>query len=337
MSVINKIKTEKVFAIPCKQNDREFFVSKLRASILGQICFVARRDENPIDGFQRTLNKSRAQNIEKYLLYDKGCIPSALILSAKPEANLKCCENEIEFDLRASSFMVLDGQHRLFGLLLALEEKYDIEIPVVIFKSLSVQDEVQLFIDINTTQKGVPTTLLLDIKNLSGKETSMEEKQRIVFDKLNKGSVLKGLMSPTKSKVGYIARTVFNEATTNALSVGFLVDQDADTIYRVFKNYLEAVEFVFVESKSPKAKLTNSNLFKAVFSIFNDCVDLSFRRFNNLKVESLRQILEPIASIRFDEYIGTNKVTYNKILSDMKNEINRYSARISSDSIDGLL
>ena len=106
--------------------------------------------------------------------------------------------------------MVLDGQHRLYGLIKA-EKTY--QMPVIIFNDLNATKEVTLFIDINTTQKGVPTTILLDIKNLSGRETKKEDLQRQLFDKLNTDSVLAGLLSPAKSKVGKITRVSFNQAT----------------------------------------------------------------------------------------------------------------------------
>src|SRR5690606_26109779 len=105
-----------------------------------------------------------------------------------------------------------DGQHRLFGYFLA---KNDYEVPVIIFDNLTIPEEVNLFIDINTTQKSVPTTLLLDIKNLTGKENSLESKQRALFDMLNKSSVMTGLMSPAKTQVGKISRVTFNKATSN--------------------------------------------------------------------------------------------------------------------------
>jgi hypothetical protein len=61
----------------------------------------------------------------------------------------------------------------------------------------------------------------LDIKNLTGKETSLEEQQRRLFDRLNKDSVLAGLMSPSKSKVGRITRVSFNAATKELFGNGF--------------------------------------------------------------------------------------------------------------------
>ena len=160
-------------ALECTQNNQTFLLTILPNDILKEVCFVSRRDEDPIKGFQRSLNESRARDIAKYLDNLNGVIPSALILSAQPNAKLNYDKksSQIRFETHQNSFMVLDGQHRLYGLIKA-EKTY--QMPVIIFNDLNATKEVTLFIDINTTQKGVPTTLLLDIKNLSGRETKKD-------------------------------------------------------------------------------------------------------------------------------------------------------------------
>jgi len=316
-------------ALECIQNDNTFYIAVIPNDVLGQVCFISRRDEEPEKGFQRTLNVSRAKDIAKYLDDNKGIIPSALILSAQDNAKF-AFDNErkrISFLTERSSFMVLDGQHRLYGLLNA-KKRY--EIPVVVFTGLNTTSEVNLFIDINTTQKGVPTTLLLDIKNLSGRETKKEEKQRDIFDRLSQDSVLAGLMSPSKSKVGKITRVSFNQATNELFESGFFQDKDLETVYRGIKNYLEAAEQVFKRSKSEKAKLTNSTLFRALFAIFNEIVDTALKIHGDLKIDSLVNSLDPISRLPFDFYTGTSNATFNKVVSDMRKELNDYDRRYNN-------
>ncbi|POY37172.1 hypothetical protein C3K47_08950 [Solitalea longa] len=304
-------------AIKVTQNKKEFFITSLKSSLLKEHAFVLKRDEDPIKGFQRLLNENRAKDIAKYMDEKKGVIPSPLILSAQPNAEMKFDEktSKISFSNSRNSFLVLDGQHRLFGMYLA---ESDYEVPVIIFKDLKTSDEVNLFIDINTNQKGVPTTLLIDIKNLTGKEEKKEEKQRILFDSLNNDSVLKGLMSPTQSKLGKISRTTFNQATDRLFETGYFANENVDVTFKAIKNYLQAVELILFSTKSEKAKLTKSTIFRAVFEIFNDVVELSFKKFENLKTESLVDVLSPIGSLNYDNYIGSSNSIMSKIATDMK-------------------
>ncbi len=324
VSSFSSVRAVRFDALTCKQNSTEFYVVVLPNDILKSTCFVSRREENPEKGFQRSLNESRAKDITKYLDEVKGIIPSALILSAQDSAKFSFDRNsnKVSFVTNSRSFMVLDGQHRLWGLISSRNKHC---IPVVIFNKLNVSNEVKLFIDINTTQKGVPKTLILDIKNLAGIETKLEDRQRQLFDSLNKKSVLAGLMSAEKSRVGKISRTAFNQATTALFESGFFQNKDNETVCKGVMNYLEAAEKVFRKSKSDKAKLTNSILFRAVFAIFNEVIDKTLGSYSDLKSESIVNSLEPISRLSFDSYTGTSNATFQKVVDDMRSELNEYN------------
>jgi len=319
-------------ALKCNQNGKEFFSTVINSSILKETCYVARRDEDPRRGFQRVLNEFRAKEIANYLDKASGVIPTAIILSAQEHINFIFDDktSEVSFSIVEKGFLVIDGQHRLYGL---ITSKHDYNIPVIIFNKLKTSDEVSLFIDINTTQKGVPTSLLLDIKHLSGKETKREEKQRELFDKLNSDSCLAGYLSPTKSKVGKISRTTFNSATSHIFDNVYFQDKTIDILFKGIKNYLEASERALFNSKTQKGKLTSSVIFKALFSIFNDVTEKTLKIHSNLKVDSIYKIIEPISKLNYDTYTGTNMATIQKMINDMKREINQYD-RFSKD-IDG--
>jgi len=64
------------------QGVNKFYTLTMPTDILGRTCFVTSRDEDPIKGFQRVLDKNRAQEIANYIDNRHGSIPSAIILSA---------------------------------------------------------------------------------------------------------------------------------------------------------------------------------------------------------------------------------------------------------------
>lgn len=305
-------------SIKCTQNGRFFYVAILSSNVLRQMCFVSRKKEEPIKGFQRLLNKRRATEIANYLDEGKGVIPSSLVLSAQDNANLRFDEtnNKLSFEIAKESLMVIDGQHRLYGL---LEAHNDYEIPVIIFSKLNSFDEVKLFIDINTTQKGVPTALILDIKGQAGTETKLEERQRILFNKINEDSALAGYLLPNESRTGMISRTVFNNATKPIFESGPVADMGDDVIYKSLKNYLEAVDSLFKETNNPQARLNKTVVFRAILSVFNEVCEKSLIKYKNVKVESLRDYLQPIQKLNFEEFTGTNNATVNKIANDIRN------------------
>lgn len=302
-------------ALQCTQNGKKFIVATMSSEYLKEMCFVSRKNEDSIKGFQRLLNKKRATQIANYLDIDKGIIPSALIVSAQDNAKLRYKDGKMSFEVAKDSLLVIDGQHRLFGL---IESTANYEMPVIIFESLKSSEEVKLFIDINTTQKGVPTALILDIKNQAGTETKLEERQRMLFDKLNRDSVLAGLLLPNESKAGKISRTVFNSYTADIFKSGPVSDMGDDIIYKTIKNYLEAVDFIFKETENDNARINKTIIFKAIMVIFNEVCEKCLIKYKDLKVESLLMYLQPISQLNFDEYTGTNKVTENRIVLDLR-------------------
>ena len=317
-------------AMACTQNGKTFYLAIFPKEILRKTAFVSRREKNQTDGFQRNLNEARAKDIARYFDEKKGVIPSPLILSAQKEANFYYKKEKIYFDDISSCFMVLDGQHRLYGL---LKTACDYSFPVAIFNELSAEDEVKLFIDINTNQKGVPATLLLDIRRLTGSENPLQEKQRYLFDELNKNSIMAGMFSPHKSQVGKITRVSFNKSTKDFIENSVVSKMDEQKILKALKNYLEASNFILKASKSQKARLNNSMFFRSILAIANDVLEKSINKKGNIKTESLKEIMEPLAKLNYDSYTGSNNATYSKIVSDMKYELKEDNFIVSSEEI----
>ena len=304
-------------AIKCTQNKKVFFIAILNSSVLKDMCFVSRKKEEPIKGFQRLLNKKRAKDIANYLDNEKGTIPSAIILSAQANAALRYDETKrkLSFEVAQESLLVIDGQHRLYGL---IEATKDYDVPVTIFSNLTTTNEVKLFIDINTTQKGVPTALILDIKGQAGTETKIEERKRELFDRMNRDSVLAGYLLPNESKAGKISRTVFYSATDSVFGGGPVSDLSDEAIYRTVKNYLEAVDYLFKRTENKDARINKTVLFKAIMTIFNEVCEKCLIKYKNVKVNSLIDYLYPIQQLNFEEYTGTNNATVNRIVNDLR-------------------
>lgn len=309
-------------AVPIIQNKQRFFFTTIPVSKLFPYCFVSGRDSDPLAGFQRNLNAARARDIAKYLHEGQGSIPTNIVLSAQSDSGLayNSRTKTLKYPGAPSSFLVLDGQHRLFGYQLCLE-KYGVEyrVPVSIYEGLSRSDEARLFIDINTTQVGVPSALLLDIKQVAAMETSSEEVLRALFDQLNKddGSPLKGLLSPSKSVVGKISRVTFNRALDGVIKSNVWVNASPKTRYQLVVNYIKAVK----ANTSNVALLPKSGFFEAIFDVFPDVVQTSLSKHKNAKEASIKDVLKPIATIEFDKIVNRGKATRASYLEPIKKSL----------------
>ncbi|MFV1637910.1 MULTISPECIES: DGQHR domain-containing protein [Phaeobacter] len=260
-----------------KQGSAQFYTLTMPSEVLARTCKVSTRNEDPKLGFQRELDERRANEIANYIDNGMGTIPSSVVLSAQPEAELKIVGRgkTLEFNDVKGAFLILDGQHRVYGFSKA---KTSLRVPVVVYNGLSRRDETRLFIDINTKQKPVPSQLLLDIKNLADVETDVEQALRDIFDLFSKkrDSVLRGKMSASDSIRGKINRVTFNQSVKPLLPL--FPDREADDVYRIINAYLVALDEE-VRKKTVEDVITKPVIFRAFLGFFKPVAQRVVDRF----------------------------------------------------------
>jgi DGQHR domain-containing protein len=124
------------------QGRHRFYTLTMPSDVLAETCVVDTREENPEDGFQRVLDRKRAQEIADYIDEGFGTIPCSIVLSAQPAASLEYISRTqvIRFKRDPRAFLILDGQHRVYGFKLA---KAQLRVPVVIYNKLTKADEAR--------------------------------------------------------------------------------------------------------------------------------------------------------------------------------------------------
>ena len=275
------------------QGEHRFYTLTMPSDVLANTCFVTTRDADPQKGFQRVLDKKRAQEIADYIDTGFGSIPSSIVLSAQPAAELNVVGRgkTLEFRDDPKAFLVLDGQHRVFGFSLA---KKSLRVPVVIYNKLTAKDESRLFIDINTKQRPVPNELLLDIKKLAEYETSTEHLLGEVFDLFNadQSSPLLGLMSPHERVTDKISRVTFNAGLKQLLNV--FAATDAQGIYEALSAYITA--FIAGANEMNAANIiTKPIVFRAAMMLFPEVAQRVKDRYGKAyTVEHFGEALAPL-------------------------------------------
>jgi DGQHR domain-containing protein len=275
------------------QGRHKFYTLSMPSDVLAQCCTVDTRFDNPLEGFQRKLDERRAEDIARYVDDELGTIPTSIVLSAQADAELlySRARRSITFEKTPKSFLILDGQHRVYGFAKA---KSVMRVPVVIYNGLTRAEECRLFIDINTKQRPVPNELLLDIKRLAETETDKEAILTDVFDSFAQepGSPLIGLMSSTSKARGKLSRVTFNAAVSGVLPV--FETLDPSSIYRVLSAYLR-VWMEHLQRESGEAWITNPTLFRAVLSIFQDVAQRVTDRYGReYTVQNFREVVSPL-------------------------------------------
>ena len=172
---VHGFQSTKVNAIQKENKDNSttytFFI---KAKDLLRIAYVFHTEsflDTDKKGYQRLVKPARRKQIEKYIK-GGGFFPNSLIVSLNEEIKYEKVEDVDPFtemgtltlpNKYASAF-IIDGQHRLYGYA-NLGDKYNDILPVTAFTDLDTENQVQLFIDINSKQKPVPPSLLLDLRS----------------------------------------------------------------------------------------------------------------------------------------------------------------------------
>jgi len=114
-------------------------------------------------GYQRILNRGRAKKLADYLLDGQiegdAFLPTSIFLATNKDIPFDSVTNTITFDVEVvGPFNVVDGQHRIAGLIEAATKNSDLlqfEIPVNIAVSLDDVSQMCHFLIVNTTQRSV--------------------------------------------------------------------------------------------------------------------------------------------------------------------------------------
>lgn len=275
------------------QGKHRFYTLTMPSDVLARCCTVEPRIENPMEGFQRKLDEKRAREIADYIDKGFGTIPNSIVLSAQDRSKFtyRRIRKTVTFRDVPGSFLILDGQHRVYGFALAESE---LRVPVVVYSQLTRKEECRLFIDINTKQRPVPNELLLDIKALAETETESEASFRALFDRFasDANSALYGLMSPASKSKGRLSRVTFNSAIRSVWSV--FEGADAHYAYEVLAAYLQACRSG-LRLTAAEDNLTNPTVFRALMWFFADVAPRVSDRFDgDYSVDNFQRVLAPV-------------------------------------------
>ncbi|PVH27230.1 DGQHR domain-containing protein [Pararhodobacter oceanensis] len=187
----------------------EFYIGAIDSRELIDIATVDVREfekGNPakIDGIQRDLSKSRLSSLREYVNLDYATFPTSIILAIDERCvelrAVEGCEGLMQLDvvgysgsgedgdaeipIEASAF-IIDGQHRLAGLMDRDHSKGPFEVNVSIFVGADVADQAEIFSRVNLAQTKVNKSLMYDLLDYA-KESSPYKMAHDVVVALNR-------------------------------------------------------------------------------------------------------------------------------------------------------
>jgi DNA sulfur modification protein DndB len=121
--------------------------------------YLEERDEG---GYQRPGSRSRMRIFMRYLAESPACVVPPVLLSGRDGWRF----TQVGEDPGYGNLMIekpaaiIDGQHRVGGYIALFEEKVEVRpVDFILLEGLTREQEVDQFVTVNSTQKGVPKAL----------------------------------------------------------------------------------------------------------------------------------------------------------------------------------
>lgn len=275
-------------------------------------------------GFQRLLNQGRAKKLTDYLLDGHterdAFLPTSLFLATNKDIPFNATANSITFDVReVGPFNVVDGQHRIAGLVAAAEknsELLDFEVPVNIGICLDDISQMCHFLIVNTTQRSVDKAVEQQIVARLSEMVDVEKMPTIprwIRRQVEKGDDAKALKianylntdgnSPWLNKIR-MANDEAPDATINQKSFinslkkyifsanNPLADASFDEKRpQMLSNYWKAIVELLVDSDSPKSSVIFKTSGVDLFHISSATVFLYLANRRDFTKNTIREVL----------------------------------------------
>lgn len=325
--MITKSKTLTFKCVPIKQGTVTLYALAVSAKTLWNIVQINTRDTDKETGYQRVLSSSRVRSIAKYI-DAKNSIPTSVLVSFEDSASISASGTEITIKNKPDAGWVIDGQHRLAGAHLSTKE---IELPVIAFVGLDIEEQIQQFIIINKEAKGVPTSLYYDLlSHLPVKSAAERAKERAadIATELRKDeeSPFAGRIvittAPTKGEISlnnFVRKVYPLLLDGRALSTYSINEQKT-----IIANYYRGLQVSFPSYFSKYSSVFFQTIgFGALINALPTFLGLCIKTHKAFKVEDVAHVFNEIKHFDFSawEKLGTGTAAETQAGDDLKEEL----------------
>jgi DGQHR domain-containing protein len=278
------------------QSSPKIYLAKFPGRWLLAHCKASWRSKDPDRGFQRIVKEKRARSIAAEVL-DKGRVfPNAIVLATdvdefpSDESGLQISDD--------TTFLVVDGQHRLWAQKFSEEES---TYSAIVHMGLTEVEMARLFLEINDKQKRVPASLRWDLYRLvyPDEEQSLRWTSEIVlYLASTKGTALyqkidlTGEQSKNVLKQASIAPEIRDLISSSKFGLDKL---DLETLEEVFERYLAAIRSINADAwNAGESPFYGARTLRAMLRLLGDVVSKEDSAPESLSTKDFAKYVEKI-------------------------------------------
>ena len=290
------MEADKEVSFPClhtRQPVGDFFVGVMPARDLCEISdFDVRRviqEDRDVErylGIQRPLNTSRVSQLENYVNYVDACFPTSIVIAVSGKcasydhgrrvmtlSNLPSHSLE-DAVLFRNIARVIDGQHRIAGLMKYAGVEFDVSVTLLI--DFDIAEQAHIFATVNLSQTKVSKSLAYDLFELAHTRSPQKTAHNVAvaLDQNESGPLYRRIKRLGVSTIGRLAETLTQSTFVEGLLRHITRDAqgDRDELLRGVKldradsDTLEVLPLrnMFIDDRDLDIALLMGNYFEAV-------------------------------------------------------------------------
>lgn len=318
----------RIRAIEVRQGNARFYLFKCKASALWGFSQINQRQEDKDEGYQRVLSRSRVQKLKDFIV-SKNAIPGAIIVSFDKASYHR---GMIEIPDTEDAGWIIDGQHRAAGAQRAAGEGHDIELAVVGFIGLTIEQQTDYFVTINREAKGVPSSLYIDLlKQLPRRKTEKERLEERIADiskiltRDSESVFYERIVSTTSPTAGQVSLTNFARKTRQILhpTSGILGTYALPEQGKIIENYFRGIKLAFPKTFSQNMFFRTLG-FGAMWRAFPLVFSVSLKQSGGgFTVQDVANVLGQVPDFDFDGWrkLGTGSAAEIQAGEDLLAEL----------------
>ena len=315
--------------VPVKQHDKVLYLFSAPAKVLFEVLEINQRNPDKDEGYQRTLSSARVRSVSQFV-DAKNVIAPAIVISLQ-KASFNEATSELAILNTPTAGWVIDGQHRLAG---AQECSLDIDLAVVAFLELQLDQQIFQFVTINQAAKGVPRSLYYDLlKHLPPKQRPADvakEKAADIANQLkhdeesplyNRIAVMSPQVGRTLSLTNFVRKVAPLIQVDRTPISAFSLHEQTRIVDNYFRGLREHEPLLFGNSPSIVFRTVGfGGLLNALPTLFN----LTFRHYGAFRVADVATLFD---RVQFDfstwESLGSGNAAEHEAGNDLTEEARR--------------
>lgn len=290
--------------LPITQNDREYYLCKIKANDLLDIAYVNPREIDRETGIQRPFKESKSKEIAEFIDSENYTLPNNIIINLSSQYS-EISNRKLMIKRVKNTAFIIDGQHRIKAF--QYTRKKEFELPISAFIDLSLSEIAEIFVKINYYQKPVNKSLVYDLlsisKDIFPKYTIYLEAHEItkVLDETI-GSPWFGLIKMLGIGKGIITQATFITALEENNILNYVL-KDFDTKQKIIilSNYFEAIKELLPDQWGHKDSIISKSVgLHALTKVFPKVFDKVVQKTNGFKIETIKEFMSNIKNIPFN-------------------------------------